>query len=88
MPTAAQANQRFLLHPQRKGGHPNALQGRVASTDSGTNCHHLGPSRAGELIKGPAEEERSIININGGPPNYQSPREAGEPNKGPAEGRR
>ena len=36
---------------------------------------------------GAAEEERSIININGGPPNHQSPREAGEPNKGPVEWR-
>ena len=36
---------------------------------------------------GAAEEERSIININRGPPNHQSPREAGEPNKGPVEWR-
>ena len=87
MPTAAQANQRVLLHPQWQGGHPNALQGIVAPTDSGTCCHHPGPPRAGEPNMGAAEEERSIINIDGGPPNHPSPREAGEPNKGPVEWR-
>ena len=81
MPTAAQANQRVLLHPQWQGGHPNELQGRVAPTDRGTSCHHPVPPRAGKPNKGPAEEERSIININGGPPTTNLPKKLESPTR-------
>ena len=80
MPTAAQANQRVLLHPQWQGGHPNELQGRVAPTNSRTSCHHSGSPRAATTWRWQSlEKRRAIINKNGGPSNYQTPREAGEP---------
>ena len=61
-PLLRQTSESCFIH---QGGHPNeVLQGRVAPIDSGTSCHHPWPHKAGEPNKGPAEEERSIININ------------------------